>query len=354
MPKPNQHPQWTCRHLIAVAILTFTAAISSIACGTGTEGETQAPPNTQAPSNARVPTKEFLLTLDSSPSPDHAGIFMAVKRGYFEEAGLSANIHTPVAPKMPVQYVAGKTVDFAISYEPQVVLAHDRGLNLVAVGAIVDRPLTSLVWQHSSPINRIADLRGKTIATAGVPYQRAYLRSILARAGLTINDVKVVDVGYDLLPALANGRADAILGSFTNTEEIDLQLPGKAPVVTPVGRFGVPDYDELVVIARRAHLENEPKEIRRFLAAVARGTAAAKQDPEAATEALIEADPNLNPELTRTEVSATLPFLSASARMNQAKWSEFITWMHDEGLIDRRPSTDAVLSNDYLAGEIPG
>jgi putative hydroxymethylpyrimidine transport system substrate-binding protein len=224
---------------------------------------------------------------------------------------------------------------------------------VVAIGALVDRPLTSLIWLKKSGIDGVGGLRGKTIATAGIPYQDAYLKTILARAKLTPSDVNTVNVGYGLLPALVGGRAQAMLGGFSNVEGVDLRLRGKDPIVTPVDRLGVPTYDELVLVANRERLEKDPQSIRLFLAALARGTAAAIKSPDATTNALLEANSDLDPKLTRAEVAATLPLLSRRGVMDPAKWKAFIAWMQDNGLISARPTTEQVLSNAYLAGQIP-
>ncbi len=293
------------------------------------------------------------LTLDFYPNPDHAGIYMAEKLGYFEDAGLDVSIDTPADPAAPIKLVAAGRTDLAISYEPEVLLAREEGLDVIAVGAVVDQPLTSLIWLKKSGIGGVAGLRGKTIATAGIPYQDAYLETILARAKLTPADVKTVNVGYGLLPALVGGRAQAMLGGFRNVEGVDLRLRGKDPVVTPVDQLGVPTYDELVLVANRERLEEDPEAIRLFLGALARGTAAAVESPGASTEALLAANNDLDPKLTRAEVDATLPLLSESGEMDPAKWKAFIAWMRENGQIAGRPSTAEVLTNEYLAGEIP-
>src|SRR4029079_1084813 len=181
------------------------------------------------------------------------------------------------------------------------------------VGALVNRPLTSMIWLKKSGIKGIGGLRGKTIATARIPYQDAYLKTILARANLTPSDVKAVNVGFGLLPALVGGSAQAMLGGFSNVEGVDLRDRGKAPVVTPVDELGVPTYDELVLVARRQSLEESPEKFRLFLAALERATTAAVQQPGAATEAITEANPDLEPKLTAAEVKATLPLLGARA-----------------------------------------
>ncbi len=293
------------------------------------------------------------LTLDFYPNPDHAGIYMAQKLGYFEEAGLDVSIHTPSDPAAPIKEVAAGRTDLAISYEPEVLLARDQGLNVVAVGAIVDRPLTSMIWLKKSKIGGIGDLRGKTIATAGIPYQDAYLKTILGRAGLSPSDVNTVNVGYGLLPAIVGGRAQAMLGGFSNVEGVDLRLRGKQPVVTPVDRLGVPTYDELVLVAKRERLQEDPESIRLFLAALARGTAAAAKNPGATTKALLEANGDLDPKLTEAEVKATLPLLSARGTMDPAAWGRFSAWMRENELISKPISPAAALTDEYLPGGVP-
>jgi putative hydroxymethylpyrimidine transport system substrate-binding protein len=209
-----------------------------------------------------------------------------------------------------------------------------------------------MIWLKKSGIRGIGGLRGKTIATAGIPYQDAYLKTILARAQMTPSDVKTVNVGYGLLPAILGGQADAMLGGFVNVEGVDLRERGKEPVVTPVDKLGVPTYDELVVTAQRRRLEEDPESIRLFLAALARGTAAAKKAPGATTDALLRANSDLEPKLTRAEVEATLPLLG-SERMDEREWSRFVSWMHANELISAAPAPSEVMTNAYLPGNIP-
>ncbi len=331
---------------IALAVALLALALGLTACGEKSEDVT-------------AKAQSLSLTLDFYPNPDHAGIYMAQKLGYFEDAGLDVSIHTPADPAAPIKLVAAGQTDLAISYEPEVLLAKEQGLDVLAVGALVDRPLTSLIWLKKSGIKGVSELRDKTVATAGIPYQDAYLKTILARVHLSPSDVKAVNVGFGLLPALLGGQAQAMLGGFSNIEGVDLRLRGSNPLVTPVDKLGVPSYDELVVVAQGKRLEEEPQEIRLFLAALARGTAAAASDPQATTKALLEANPDLDPKLTKAEVAATLPLLKPArgkhpfGYMDAAGWSKFTGWMRDNGLISSLPPTDSVLSNDYLPGEIP-
>ncbi|HYG97456.1 MAG TPA: ABC transporter substrate-binding protein [Solirubrobacterales bacterium] len=330
---------------IALAVLVLSLALA--ACGEKSEetgGERES----------------FTLTLDFYPNPDHAGIYMAQKLGYFEEAGLDVSIETPSDPAAPVKQVAAGRSDLAISYEPEVALAREQGLDIVAVAALVNRPLTSMIWLGKSGIKGVADLKGRTIGTAGIPYQDKFLETILGRVDLTPEDVKVVNVGFGLLPALLSGSAQATLGGFSNVEGVDLRERGKGPVVTPVDQLGVPTYDELVLVARRQSLEEDPDTFRLFLAALERGTEAAVAQPGAATTAITEANPDLEPKLAAAEVKATLPLLGARTPgqpygyMDPEEWATFAGWMRDNGLIESLPQPSELLDNGYLpSGEIP-
>ncbi len=331
---------------VALAVALLALALGLAACGEKSE-------------DVKGQPQPFSLTLDFYPNPDHAGIYMAQKLGYFREAGLDVDIQTPSDPAAPIKLVGAGRSDLAISYEPEVLLAREQGLDVTAVGALVNRPLTSMIWLRKSGVKGVGGLRGKTIATAGIPYQDAYLKTILSRVNLTPSDVKAVNVGFGLLPALVGDSAQAMLGGFSNVEGVDLRLRGENPVVTPVDELGVPTYDELVLVAQGKRLEEDPQAIRLFLAALARGTAAAADDPQATTKALLEANPGLDPKLTKAEVAATLPLLDPArggrpyGYMDPSQWRKFIGWMRDNELISALPPTSSVLSNAYLPGEIP-
>ncbi len=332
---------------IALAVALLALALGLAACGEKSEDST----------GERQPLS---LTLDFYPNPDHAGIYMAQKLGYFEAAGLDVSINAPSDPAAPLKLVAAGRSDLAISYEPEVALAHEQGLDVVAVAAIVNRPLTSLIWLANSGIKGVGDLKGKTVAYAGIPYQEAFLKTILARAQLSLADVKAVNVGFGLLPALVGGSAQAMLGGYSNVEGVDLRERGKAPVITPVDKLGVPTYDELVLVANRKELEAEPEAVRLFIAALARGTVAAAERPNEATQAILEANDALEPKLTKAEVEATLPLLHPSVPpgqpfgfMNPEEWDTFAGWMRDNELIEALPTASELLTNAYLPGAIP-
>lgn len=298
------------------------------------------------------------LALDFYVNPDHAGIFQALERGHFEQAGLDVTPRVPSDPSAPIRLVAGGQADLAISYAPEVLLARDQGQPVVAVAALVGEPLTSLISLPDARIGDTADLRGKTIATAGIPYQTAFLDAILEQERIPRNAVDQVDVGLGLLPAVLSGRADAMLGGFRNIEGVDLAERGRDPRVIPVDELGIPTYDELVLVANEEDVAEDPEPIRLFIAALERGTEEAAADPEAATDAVLEAGDGLDPKLTAAEVEATLPLLWPDSDrqpygyMDAREWEEFAGFLADQGVVESRDASGAI-TNDLLPGRIP-
>ena len=330
------------------AALALIVAAAVVAAGCGEKSEDVTPGNPQP----------FDVALDFYVNADHSGLYEGIDRGYFRDAGLDVRPQVPSDPSAPIKEVAAGRVDLAISYEPEVLIARDQGLPVKAVAAVVPTPLTSLIWLKGSGINDVKDLRGKTIATAGISYQAAYLQTILERSGLSTNDVNVVDVQQGLLPAILSGRADAMLGGFLNVEGVDLRLRGKKPTVTPVDRLGIPTYDELVLVANSDRLGDETQNVRLFIAALERGTKAAVADPPAATRAVLDAGKGLNPRFTAAEVRKTLPLLLKTGDkpygyMDPKQWQRFAQFFADRGVIKAVPSTGDVLTDDLLPGKIP-
>ncbi|HEX5527535.1 MAG TPA: ABC transporter substrate-binding protein [Solirubrobacterales bacterium] len=337
---------------MAVLLLIGVGGCGGGGSETTTAGETTKTSETTKASSPKVRVLE--VTIDGRFGPQTAGIVMAKELGYFEEAGLEVILYNPSNPSRPVRYVNERVVDLSITHEPEVVLAREKGVPILAIRSMIARPTAAMIWPKKSGIRSIADLRGKTIAIPGVLFQKLFLQSILARAGLTLADVKLKVVGYGLVHALVSGKADAIFGGSWNIEGVELEKQGVQPIVKRVQSFGMPSYDELVMIARRDRLARDPQEVRNFMSAVSRGTAAALAHPKAAAKAIAEIAKELEGEtksvhVVEAEMRRTLPLLSRGGRMSAVEAKRLVSWMHGEGLLQRPLPPSAFMTNDYLS-----
>jgi putative hydroxymethylpyrimidine transport system substrate-binding protein len=251
--------------------------------------------------------------------------------------------------------VAAGRVDLAISYEPEVLRARDQGLKVVSVAALVQKPLTSIISLPKAKIAKPADLKGKTIGTAGIDYQEAYLKTILADAAVNPSTVKVRNVGFGFSPALITGKIDAALGAFWNYEGVDLRLRGKRPRIIRIEEAGVPTYNELVLVANADALKRDSDKIRAFIGAISRGTRDLRRDPSSAIEGLLKANPDLDPRLQRASVRVTLPlFFPPEGKpfgwQDPSQWDAFSAWMKENQLLENPPDPRSSFDNGLLPG----
>ena len=330
------------RTLVVVALLVG-AALLGAGCGARTEP--------QGPGRARP----FNLMLDFFPNADHAGIYMALAQGRFAQAGLDVHPQIPSDPSAPLKLLAAGRADMAISYEPELLLARDKGLALMSVGALVQRPLTSIIALGPTHITTPAQLGGKRVGTAGIPYQSAMLQTAVSAAHAPA--AHEVNVGFDLVPAMLSRRVDATLGGFWNYEGIQLGLAHRPATVIPVDRAGIPTYDELVLVVREDEVRHRGPEIRAFLQALSEGENAVRADPSRAAATLVAANHDLDPRLQLGSIHHSIsaffpteagrPFGYADPRV----WQTFGQWMYDHRLLTRPPDAASALTNEFLPGQ---
>jgi putative hydroxymethylpyrimidine transport system substrate-binding protein len=304
-------------------------------------------------------TKPFTVMLDFFPNADHAAIYSAMANGDFKAVGLDVRPETPSDPSTPLKLLAAGRVDVAISYEPELLLARDQGLKLVSIGALVQRPLTSIIALPSAHVHKVADLAGKRVGTAGIAYQAAELHTALQAAGVSPSAVQEANVGFNLVPAMLSGKVAATLGGFWNYEALQLQQMHKRPVVIPVDRAGVPTYDELVLVVREDEAGTRGQDLRAFLQALTRGEQQARSDPAAAAVLIVKANPSAEEKLQLASIEATLPATLPADHskpygwQDPAAWATFGHWMFSHKLIRSNPNTAGLppFTNEFLPGQ---
>jgi putative hydroxymethylpyrimidine transport system substrate-binding protein len=303
------------------------------------------------PSALAAPQK-VTVTLDWTPNPDHVGLYYARDTGLFGKAGLDVTIRAPSDPTAPLKLVAAGTSDLAISYEQELFFAGARKLPVVAVAAVVPQPLNSIMAIDPA-VRSVAGLKGRRIGIAGVPADYASLDTALSHAGLTRGDVRIVNVGYNLLPALLSRKVDAILGVYRNIEGIELRHRGLKPTIIPLHRAGVPTYDELVLVASATRLRSDPAyadTVRRFVGAFLAGTAQARRHPGTSLSIMRKVTSGDKQVLAET-TPATLALLAGPKGvgcMSPAAWARFGTWMHARALLKAPVATSAVMTARFL------
>src|SRR3989338_11228512 len=163
--------------------------------------------------------QKLTVVLDWFVNPNHAPLFVAKQQGYYKKLGLDVNFIAPADPSDPPKWVAVGKADLAIDYQPQYLMEVANGLPLVQVGTLIDQPLSCLVVLQNGPIKTIKQLQGKRVGSSGGASD-VILQTMLAKNGLNLQQVQLIDVHYSLLQALLSKKIDAASGMMRNFELI--------------------------------------------------------------------------------------------------------------------------------------
>jgi len=274
------------------------------------------------------------VLLDWFVNPDHAPLIVAREGGFFERAGLDVELVAPADPSAPPKLVAAGHADIAISYQPNLHLIVKEGLPLTRIGTLVETPLNSLVVLADGPIKSIADLKGRKVGFSVGGFEDALLGKMLESAGLSLDDVTLINVNFSLSPALITGQVDAVIGAFRNFEMTQLDIEKRPGMAFYPEENGVPMYDELIFLARNSSLDDD--RLKRFLAAVEMATVYLTNNPKKALTLFLKAHPDLDNELNRRAWFDTLPrFAKRPAALDAGRYERFAAFMKERGLIEK-------------------
>ena len=300
--------------------------------------------------------------LDYFPNADHAGLYAAQAAGLYAQAGLDVKLQPPPDPSAPLKLLRAGRADLAISYEPELLLARDQGAEtLVAVGALVQTPLTSLI---ALPARRACarreDLAGKRVGDGRHPLPERLPeddpRAGGRRPGVGQGDQRRLQPRRRRCCPRRSTRRSARSGT---TRASTSQRRNRKPVILRMEKLGVPTYNELILVARREALDAAgASRLRRFITATAAGHRLLRENPAAGVDALLEADKGLDRDAPgggdRGDAAGLLPGrrreavgLAGAGRLGQLRALDARRTSCSSG----RPREAPPLTNEFLPGE---
>jgi len=316
----------------AVALLAASLALAGGAAGCGGGG---AEPG--APIGATI-------VLDFTPNAVHAGIFAAKAEGFYKDAGVDLEVQAPgESTDAPKLLAAGRT-DFAILDIHDLGIAREKGLPLVGVVPIVQRPLAAVLARADRGIASPKDLDGKTVGVTGLPSDEAVVDSEVSAAGGDPAKVDEVTIGFNAVSALAAGKVDAATG-FWNAEGVTLQQAGVPIRTFKVDEYGAPPYPELILTTSERTLEDRPELVEDVVAATERGYRFTESNPPRALADLLAADPSLRRADQQSQLGVLLPALKPSP-FDPGVLREWAAWDLEHGLLSKKLNVDEAFDLD--------
>jgi ABC-type nitrate/sulfonate/bicarbonate transport system substrate-binding protein len=333
---------------ILIAILSLSLLL--VACAA-------AAPNTEpasTPAPTEAPLTRVSVALDWFPWSNHAGLYVARERGYYAEEGLEVNIFTPGDPSTVLQTVASGRDDFGINYQTGVLLAREQGVPVVSIMALVQHPLNSVMALEDSGIASPEDLVGKKVGWPGIPDNEPLLDTMLKSQGHSLDDIELVNVGFDLVPALISKEVDAIVGAYWVHESISAENQGFPVNIMRMEEYGVPDFYELVLVANERKIAENPDLVQRFVRATMRGYQDAIADPQGAVQLLGEVRPEVDLSIERPGVDLLAPLWEPDNGQSfgwqeEGRWIEFAQWMRQSGLLTSQVDVTSAFNNSFVA-----
>ena len=316
------------RRVIAVLVVAALAG-----CGGGEEA-------------ASRPT--VVLSLDFVPNAVHAPIYAAVRNGHDRDEGIRLEIRKPAGGPDALKLVTAGRVDLGVLDIHDLAIARLQGADLVAVGALVGRPLAALIARPG--IDRPRDLEGRTVGVSGLPSDPAFLRAILEHDGADYDKVKQVTIGFAAVSRLLTGRVDAV-PAFWNAEGVALKRRGLDVREFRVDDYGAPPYPEVVLITSRRTLAAHRDRVQRALAAIEAGLRDTLEDPDAAARQIATAAETKDVGLVRAQLDAVTPVFARGLRLDRdvvEQWADFDARI---GIVDERPDVARAFDFTLASGD---
>jgi ABC-type nitrate/sulfonate/bicarbonate transport system substrate-binding protein len=319
--------------LCRLFVVALVAVMALSGCGSGTSHQ----------------DRQANLVLDFTPNAIHAGIYVALARGYDRSAGVRLHVIAPSASTDAVKLLLTGRTQFAILDIHDLAIARARGQDLVGIMAIVQRPLASVIAapRFASP----RDLAGRTVGVTGAASDLAVLRSVLAGAGARPGSVHTITIGFNAVPDLLDGRVAAAT-AFWNDEGVTVQHAGRGFHIFRVDDYGAPPYPELVVCATASELRADPGLAHALVRALVRGYDTVLRTPAAGERALETLVPGLSRKLVTEQLTAVLPaFRPAHGGFGALDPNTLDAWARWEakfGIVNRPPDVAAMFNRSFL------
>ena len=323
------------KRILALFISVITV-FSFVGCGNSSNNQTSTDGNTEL--------EKFSVVLDWYPNAVHGFIYNAIEKGYYEEEGLDVQIYFPANVNDAISLTAAGKADVGIYYPNDIIRAiANEDIPVKSVGTIVQSPLNVIVSLKDKNITSPKDFVGKTIGYSGTEFNEALIKTMMESVGASMDDVTLIDVGFDLMTSMTTGKVDATIGCLVNHEVPALEEEGFEVNYFFPTEYGVPNYSELVFVAGNNNINENSEKIEKFLRASQKGFEDMKNNPQGTLTTLLENQNEENFPLSegveQRSIDVLLPLMeNENAKFltqNKELWQNDINWLKEQGLINK-------------------
>jgi NitT/TauT family transport system substrate-binding protein len=262
--------------------------------------------------------KKVTVRLDWLPGADHAALYLAKARGYYEAEGLDVTIEAGKGSNSTIQLVGSGNDTIGLASIATIALAVGKGVPVKAVAGIMQKAPESVYGLATSNINSPKDLEGKSFGYTPGDAAQVLFDAFAQAAGVDESKIKRVALNADsVYSALTNGNVDFTVGWVTSDAP---KIAKVKPISKPIlfADYGINTLGTGIFVTIRT-IQDDPDMIRHFIAATVKGADDFAKDPKAGVDALMDAAPdsdrdeianeaNMLPDFLHTKNSAGHPY----------------------------------------------
>lgn len=295
--------------------------------------------------------KQVKVVLDWTPNTNHTGLYVAQAKDYFKAQGLDVEILLPGDAGV-IQTVASGNAQFGVSYQEELTQSRVQNVPAISIAAIIQHNTSGFASPTTKNIKSPKDFAGKTYGGWGSPVEEAVIQSVMELEGASADNVNFVSIGdVDFFTAVE--RDIDFAWAFYAWTGIEAELRN-----FPLNMIYVKDlspkldYYTPILITSEKLTKEDPELVKAFMAAVSQGYEFAIQNPEAAAEILVNAVPDLNPELVRaSQAWLADKYQDDAPRWGEQKlevWTGYTEWMLSKNLLEKDVDVTSAFTNEFL------
>ncbi|WP_428908841.1 ABC transporter substrate-binding protein [Niallia sp. Krafla_26] len=326
------------------ALLSLFTVLLLSACGNDEANER----NNSSSSNE---LEKITVVLDWTPNTNHTGLYVAKDQGFYEEEGLDVDIIMPGEAGAD-QLVASGKAEFGVSYQESITQARIQDIPIVSIAAVIQHNTSGFASLSEKNIKTPKDFEGKKYGGWGSPIEESVISSLMKQENANPDEVDIINIGdTDFFTAVERDVDFAwIYYAWTGVEA---KLRGK-----DINMIYLTDYSEKldyytpVLATNEDMIENNPDTVKAFLKATTKGYQFAIDQPAEAADILIEAVPDLDPELVKKSQEWLSPrYQDDAARWGEQKlevWENYSNWMYENNLLEKQLDANKAFTNEFL------
>ena len=268
-----------------IALCALIGVFAVAGCGDDDEGAS-------SESSSGAQTQELTkvsLRLNWVIAGNHAPLYLAKDRGYWEECGLDVSMAAGTGSSETAKLVANGSQDFGLTDAVSVIAGRGQGLKLKSIGVLYQSNPSALVSKKDSGITQLENVQDKTwgAVPGGSPY--LLLKALFKENGIDESSIREVSVAPPGIAQLKTGAVDFI--TFFGNEAANVDPDPEANLNVLYFKDAGQDIYGLALATSDDHAKEHPDQVKCLQDGVRKGFEAAEKEPDAALDALVDAVP---------------------------------------------------------------